>query len=244
MKKALADISIAKFKVASFAHNLKDTTNDYTYGLLRCPKTIPKDKYTSAAAYIPSIYGNGWEGLSLVPQHFDGKHIIIIKNLNEILNETHNIGDIVKKLELPTLNEILTLFDDDVTSADLNGLNEEEILAKFNMVDLTSMLTKLLLQNEYLKAIIKDIIGESESEEQQPVIESSGSLLDEAVYSKEINKPNVAYTFSSSSQTRSVKQRPSNKKEDVGMNFISGVEDVAYKWELNAQLQEIKKSHD
>lgn len=104
--------------------------------------------------------------------------------------DTNNkIEFIIDKLELPSIEEINSLYNQEIVAENVNGLTEEELAAKYKLSDLARVIVKLCLQNEYYNQIIKELQSTEENKTSDIDIQAEYEKL-KLKWSHESSSPN------------------------------------------------------
>jgi len=120
------------------------------------------NQYYRAYAF-KNIKGNTTQLYAWIPDYqYDG--IIALTNplqkggiFKGYANTNHKIESIINKLELPSFEEISSLYNQEITAENVNGLTEDELASKYKLSDLAQVIVKLCLQNEYYNQIITEL---------------------------------------------------------------------------------------
>lgn len=101
----------------------------------------------------------GVQKIILDADQFENGDVKILKFVKDILKGdiVNTIDTVILTNEYPSIEEILEMYQDKIKSEDINGLRESEILELYSVENLTSNLTKCLIQNEYLIELIKNL---------------------------------------------------------------------------------------
>ena len=152
------------------------------------------NQYYRAYAF-KNVKGNTTQLYAWIPDYqYDG--IVALTNplqkggiFKGYANTNHKIESIINKLELPSFEEISSLYNQEITAENVNGLTEEELAAKYKLSDLAQVIVKLCLQNEYYNQIITELQSNEEDKTSEIDIQAEYEKL-KLKWSHESSFPN------------------------------------------------------